>query len=131
MLTFGKYKGMSLKKIASTNVGYIKWCMRNIDGFEKKLDAEDLDALAFLKCPFDILRKSFVNFTFDGRFAKYIENNGWGRCAMIPVDTSTVSYVIDCAFGFDMGECDKDSVCERVDERIYNMLVDYYNKLLE
>jgi hypothetical protein len=35
-ITFGKYKGKSIDWIKQNDAGYIKWCLDNIKGFEKK-----------------------------------------------------------------------------------------------
>ena len=47
VLTFGKYKGQPVKKIILTHIGYIMWCLSNLDWF--KLDSEEqelFDAVA-------------------------------------------------------------------------------------
>lgn len=41
VLTFGKYKGEPIKKIILTHIGYIMWCLSNLDWF--KLDTEEQD----------------------------------------------------------------------------------------
>lgn len=30
---FGKYKGFSIEEVWSTNIGYIEWCIRNVEYF--------------------------------------------------------------------------------------------------
>ena len=41
VLTFGKYKGEPVKKIILTHIGYIMWCLSNLNWF--KLDTEEQD----------------------------------------------------------------------------------------
>ncbi len=47
VLTFGKYKGQPLKKIILTHIGYIMWCLSNLDWFKLDADEQELfDAVA-------------------------------------------------------------------------------------
>ena len=58
-LTFGKYKGEPIKKIILEHIGYIVWCLSNLDWF--KLNDEEqavYDALAVAN------QKSGVEFVF-------------------------------------------------------------------
>lgn len=46
-LTFGKYKGSPIKKIILTHIGYIMWCLDNLNWFKLNDDEQDLyDAMA-------------------------------------------------------------------------------------
>ncbi len=47
IINFGKYKGQPVKKIILTHIGYIMWCLSNLNWF--KLDSEEqelFDAVA-------------------------------------------------------------------------------------
>lgn len=47
ILNFGKYKGQPVKKIILTHIGYIMWCLSNLDWFKLDVDEQDLyDAVA-------------------------------------------------------------------------------------
>ena len=127
MITFGKYKGMSLKEIAYLDMGYIKWCFRTVENFDKKFDTEeDLDTLDFLKHPLEHLRNALGDLKFDGSIAKYIEDNELGRCEVKPVRVSAMSYSVQTVFGSCYGDCDKDTMWETIDRAIYNMIKDKY-----
>lgn len=46
-LTFGKYKGDPIKKIILTHIGYIMWCLDNLNWFKLTEDEQELyDAIA-------------------------------------------------------------------------------------
>lgn len=46
-LTFGKYKGDPIKKIILTHIGYIMWCLDNLNWFKLNEDEQELyDAMA-------------------------------------------------------------------------------------
>lgn len=47
VLTFGKYKGQPVKKIILTHIGYIMWCLTNLNWFKLDNDEQELyDAVA-------------------------------------------------------------------------------------
>lgn len=47
VLTFGKYKGQPVKKIILTHIGYIMWCLTNLNWFKLDDDEQELyDAVA-------------------------------------------------------------------------------------
>lgn len=54
-LTFGKYKGSPIKKIILTHIGYIMWCLDNLNWFKLNDDEQDLyDAIAIAVVKYNI-----------------------------------------------------------------------------
>jgi hypothetical protein len=43
--TFGKHKGELLKDVFVSDVGYLRWCLDNIDWFEEKMPRDILDGI--------------------------------------------------------------------------------------
>lgn len=39
MMTFGKYKGMSVAEVAESNIGYITWALENMTNLDPKIEA--------------------------------------------------------------------------------------------
>jgi len=67
---FGKYKGQPIKKVILEHIGYVIWCLDNVDGF-KLTDEEQAvyDALAIANV------KYFVKMAFpDERMLAHVKN---------------------------------------------------------
>ena len=43
VLTFGKYKGQDIKYIILIHIGYIMWCLENIDWFKEHKNTHHLE----------------------------------------------------------------------------------------
>lgn len=55
LLTFGKYKGETIKYILLTHIGYIMWCLENIDWFYLTDEEQSIyDAIAIMVKKYDI-----------------------------------------------------------------------------
>lgn len=55
ILKFGKYKGQPVKKIILTHIGYIMWCLDNLNWFKLNEDEQELyDAMAIAIVKYDI-----------------------------------------------------------------------------
>ena len=42
VLTFGKYRGKTLKEVFDLDIYYLVWCLENITWFNVSQDAEDI-----------------------------------------------------------------------------------------
>ena len=49
-INFGKYKGIAIKQLILEHIGYIFWCLGNLNGFKLNADEQALyDAVAIAK----------------------------------------------------------------------------------
>ena len=98
MLTFGKYKGKSLKEILKFDKQYVKWLIKEK---ECKLDNEDLQMIHFFKNPLadidiDNISTEELITTLKGRNLLYCAYDYYD-------DEGAIHYKIDSVYGFECG----------------------------
>jgi len=59
-MTFGKYKGTSVKEILTFDLQYILWCIDNIDNLMQRLDDADKQMLKYLLKPLEGIKSKKV-----------------------------------------------------------------------
>ena len=129
MITFGKYKGMSLIEIACKDMDYLNWCKKNVCGFKKKLDAEDLRALYFIEHPSECIKRDIGELKFDGKLAEYIRDNHFGVFSYGEHTLTGMVFLFEYPFGKYCGESKEENLVESIDRAMYDMILEYENRL--
>lgn len=127
MLTFGKYKGKSIKNILSFDRQYVKWLIK--ENLECKLDKEDLQMVYFFKNP---LVDIDINYISEEELISTLKDRNLLYCAYDYCDdTGAIHYKIDSVCGFECGSissmCNVAPTCD-----LKNMIIQHFkNKQYE
>lgn len=107
-MTFGKYKGTSVKEILAFDLRYILWCIDNIDNIMQRLDDADKQMLKYLLKPLEGIKSKKVE-----DIVSALEERGILSTYSDYVDSDgDIVFSIDTIYGFA-------STYTRCDEAIY------------
>jgi hypothetical protein len=123
MLTFGKYKGKSLKEILKFDKQYIKWLIK--ENLAHKLDKEDAQMIYFFKHP---LIDIDIDNISEEELITTLKNRNLLYCAYDYCDdTGAIHYKIDSAYKFECGGIS--SICNiPATNNLKEMIVEHFRE---